>query len=215
MLGCCQLPELNLIEGGKSFQVYQKGQIIFREGSRLNSLYCIFQGKVKMIKTGGDGKEQIMRFMTEGGTMGYRGLISDAPKSCSAVALEDCVVCTVPKADVLSIMEQNSQFTHALLRQLTLLLNEAEARMLHMTYKPVRERLAEALMLLHRTFCQEDRASAIPISRDDLASLIGTATETASRLVSEFKEEGLITTKGSKITILNAATLTQISTQYD
>jgi CRP-like cAMP-binding protein len=213
-MGCCQLDELNLLAPAKTFQTYQKGQVIFREGGRLSSLYCIFQGKAKMIKTGGDGKEQIMRFAREGDTMGYRALMSDAPYACSAVALEDCVVCTVPRPDVLSVMAQNAQFTHALLRLLTAALTESETRMLHMTYKPVRERLAGALLLLHRTFC-DDASPSIPISRDDLASLIGTATETASRLVSEFKEEGLIATKGSKITILNAATLTQISTQYD
>ncbi|RAK68153.1 Crp/Fnr family transcriptional regulator [Hymenobacter edaphi] len=215
LLGCCQLAELNLVSTTKTFQTYQKGQVIFREGSRLNSLYCIFEGKVKMTKTGGDGKAQIMRFTREGDTMGFRALMSDAPYACSAVALEDCVVCMVPRTDVLSLMEQNTQFTRALLRHLTDSLNETETRMLHMTYKPVRERLAGALLLLHRTFCLDSGNCAIPISREDLASLIGTATETASRLVSEFKEEGLIATKGSKITILNAATLTQISTQYD
>jgi CRP-like cAMP-binding protein len=215
LLGCCQLGELNLISDSKSFQVYQKGQIIFHEGSRVNSLYCVFQGKVKMTKTGGDGKAQIMRFVREGDNMGYRALMSDAPYACSAVALEDCIVCSVPRADVLSVMESNPQFTRALLRQLTDSLNETETRMLHMTYKPVRERLAGALLLLHRVFSHDGQTTTIPISREDLASLIGTATETASRLVSEFKEEGLIATKGSKITILNAATLTQISTQYD
>ncbi|OON68365.1 Crp/Fnr family transcriptional regulator [Hymenobacter sp. CRA2] len=215
LLGCCQLDELNLVSASKTFQTYQKGQVIFREGSRLNSLYCIFQGKVKMTKTGGDAKEQIMRFAREGDTMGYRSLLSDAPYACSAVALEDCVVCMVPRPDAQSLMQQNPQFTQALLRQLSESLTDTETRMLHMTYKPVRERLAGALLLLHRTFCQDGARCDIPISRDDLASLIGTATETASRLVSEFKEEGLIATKGSKITILNAATLTQISTQYD
>lgn len=215
LLGCCQVGELNLISGNKSFQIYQKGQIIFHEGSRVNNLYCIFQGKVKMTKTGGDGKAQIMRFVREGDNMGYRALMSDAPYACSAVALEDCIVCSVPRPDVLNLLESNAQFTRALLRQLTDSLNDTETRMLHMTYKPVRERLAGALLLLHRVFSQDGQATTIPISREDLASLIGTATETASRLVSEFKEEGLIATKGSKITILNAATLTQISTRYD
>jgi CRP/FNR family transcriptional regulator, polysaccharide utilization system transcription regulator len=202
---------------GKTCQTYQKGQLIFREGGRPNGLHCVQEGKIKVSKVGGDGKEQITRLATGGDVLGYRALIAEDMYSATATALDDCVVCFVPKSDFLHIIETNAQFASSLMKLLSKALGEAEDRLLHLAYKPVRERLAEALLLLQRTFQKPTDALPfdIAISREDLASLIGTAKETTIRLLSDFKEEGILTTKGSHITLLKPEKLLEIACLYD
>lgn len=215
---CCQSDELERISAGKMCQRYQKGQVIFWEGSRPTGIYCIHQGMVKLMKRGGDGKEQIMRLAHDGDIMGHRSLLSEATAhSVTAVAMNDCVVCHVPRTDFLGLVGNNPQFSQFLLKLLSTTLSETEERMLHLAYKPVRERLAEALLLLQRKFCGRvaKEQSTITVSREELASLVGTAKETVSRLISEFKEEGLITAKGSHITILAVTKLEALATFYD
>ncbi len=217
LLGCCQTEELELISVGKMCQTYQKGQLIFREGARPNGLHCVHEGKIKVTKVGGDGKEQIMRLARPGDVLGYRALMAEGTYSASAVALDDCIVCFVPKTDFLRVIENNAQFANGLMKLLSKALGEAEERLLHLAYKPVRERLAEALLLLQRTYQKEDAPAPfdIAISREDLAALVGTAKETTIRLLSDFKEEGIVTTKGSHITLLKPEKLVEIASLYD
>ncbi|MBT9393163.1 Crp/Fnr family transcriptional regulator [Hymenobacter sp. NST-14] len=225
MLGSCQHTELSLIAGSKQHQFYAKGQYIFQAGARVPGLYCVYQGKVKISKLSADGKEQIIRLAREGDVLAYRSLMSGDICTTTATALTDCVVCLVPRPDFFSLLEQNPQFTHSLLRLLAQNLGDAESRLLHTAYKPVRERLAEALLLLHRLFEPTTAATAaattsktafsIPVSRDDLAALTGTTKETASRLLSDFRQEGLVTTQGSRITIRQLDKLSQLASRYD
>jgi CRP-like cAMP-binding protein len=205
-----------MISDGKVHQSYHKGQLIFQQGSRISGLHCINKGKVKVSKVSANGKEQIIRLAKEGDVLGYRSLMIGNTYSTAAVALTDCVICQVPRLDFLSIIKQNSQFSDSLTLLLAKSLGQAEERMLHTAYKSVRERLAEALLLLHEVFQPEtNTVFSIPVSRDDLAALASTAKETASRLLSEFRDEGLVVTQGSRITILNVEKLRQISAVCD
>lgn len=218
LLGCCQLDELGTIADNKTWQVYQKGQAIFSAGSATLGMHCVRQGRIKVSKAGGDGKEQIVRLAKNGDVLGYRSLLTESCYSNSAVALDDCVVCFVPRTDFLRLLHSNVQFSVSLMQLMAQGLSAAEERMLHLAYKPVRERLAEALLLLQRTYHDGDDAATpftISLSRDDLAALVGTAKETATRLLSEFKAEGIIDTRGSRITLLAPSRLEQISGRYD
>jgi CRP-like cAMP-binding protein len=218
LLGCCVQAELDFIGTSKSAQFYHKGQTIFQQGSPVLGMHCIHQGKVKVSKVGGDGKEHIMRLVRQGDVMGFRPLLSGGRYTTSAVALDDCIVCFVPRPDVLHLIQSNQQFATVLLQQLAAGLGEAEEQMLRLAYKPVRERLAEALLLVRRTFGPAS-TNGVPfstaLSRDDLAALVGTAKETVSRLLSEYKDAGIISTRGSQITILSEERLVAISTRYD
>jgi CRP-like cAMP-binding protein len=211
--------ELDFMAASKSSQFYHKGQIIFQQGTPVMGMHCIHQGKVKMSKVGGDGKEHITRLVRQGDVMGFRPLLSGSSYSTSAVALEDSVVCFVPRPDVLHLLQSNRQFSNVLLQQMAAGLGEAEEQMLRLAYKPVRERLAEALLLVRRTFGPASTTSGVPfstaLSREDLAALVGTAKETVSRLLSEYKDAGIISTRGSQITILSEERLVAISTRYD
>lgn len=215
LLGCCPMEELEFIAGTKSSQLYQKGQTIYREGATANGLYCVHQGKIKVTKIGGDQKEQIIRLARHGDVLGFRSLLTSNRYSTSAVALEDCVVCFVPRADFLRLVQSNMQFANSLMQLLASALGEAEERMLQLAYKPVRERLAAALLLVQRTFGSAEAPHVIALSRDDLAALVGTAKETVSRLLTEYKDAGLIATRGSQITILDENRLFALSTLYD
>jgi CRP-like cAMP-binding protein len=217
LLSCCRDEELEVLALSKTCQQYASGQAIFHEGSRALGLYCVHDGKIKVTKTGGDGKEQIIRLARGGDMLGYRGLVGGTPHSASAIALGDCTVCFIPKADFFRQLEGNAQFSQALMQLLSKALGEAEERMLHLSYKPVRERLAEALLLLMRTYrtLGELQPFTMSISREDLGALMGTTKETTTRMLSEFKEEGILTTKGSAITIIAPIRLVEIATLYD
>ena len=217
LMGCCQLEELDFIAGSKVSQRYQKGQRIFQEGSPALGLHCVSQGKIKITRTSGDGKEQISRLGRGGDVLGFQAVLTETQYTTSAVALDDCVVCFIPRSDFFRVWQSNTQFSASLMRMMAKALGAAEVKMLHLAYKPVRERLAGALLLLAQTYRQDDdpQPFSIAIGRDDLASLVGTAKETAIRLLSEFKEAGLIATRGSEITILNLDELTQIASRYD
>ena len=205
--------EIRLISSHKICKHFQKGDTIFREGMRSVGLYCISYGKVKIFKTGDEGRDQIVRLAGTGDIIGYRALISDEPYFASAVALEDSAVCLVPLADFKTFVEQNQSFTKGLLQMLSHDLREAENRMLRMAQKSVRERLAATLLLLIDTYGTSgpDNTLKIELSREEMASLVGTATETVIRLISDFKTEGLIVTNGKKINIHNEKALRAIA----
>ncbi|WP_461490472.1 Crp/Fnr family transcriptional regulator [Pontibacter sp. HJ8] len=217
LLGCCRGTELEQLSATKSCFAYKKGQLIFHEGGKPSGLYCINSGKIKITKMGSDGKEQIVRLAKPGDMIGYRALMADSNYSASAVALDDAVICFIPRSQFLELISQNADFASGLMKLLSNALGEAEERMVQMAYKPVRERLAEALLLLQKTYKQQEGEDhfTISISREDLASIVGTAKETTIRLLSDLKEEQVITTKGSSITILDTEKLYKICHLYD
>lgn len=217
LIGCCSTEELEVVNSNKTTQYYQKGQFIYQEGNQALGLYCVQRGKIKVIKAGSDNKEQIVHLCRAGDALGVRALVAGTRHASSAVALEECVVCFVPQPDFLRLLQANVQFSTALLQLLARALGQVEERMLHLAYKPVRERLAGALLLVQQTFRQEgeELPFRIVLGRDDLAALVGTAKETVSRLLSEFKEAGIVATRGSQLTILKPARLLEIATMYD
>ncbi len=218
LLGCCRGAELEEVSTSKSCFTFKKGQVIFNEGTKPSGLYCVHSGKVKVAKMGSDGKEQIIRLAKPGDMIGYRALMADSNFSASAVALDDAVLCFIPKSQFMELISHNIDFSNGLMKLLSKALGEAEERVVQMAYKPVRERLAEALLLLQKTYQNNGNGEeqfTISISRDDLASIVGTAKETTIRLLSEFKDENIITTKGSSITILDPDKLYTICHLYD
>lgn len=216
-MGCCQLNELDFIATNKVSQSYQKGQRIFQEGGNALGLHCVNQGKIKLVKTSSDGKEQITRLVKAGDMLGFQSVVAETKYTTSAVALDDCVVCFIPRADFFRVWQSNPRFSTLLMQMMAKALGAAEGQMLSLAYKPVRERLAEALLLLAHTFGEEGEGQrfSMSISREDLASLVGTAKETAIRLLSELKDSGIIATRGSQLTILDINALSRIAALHD
>lgn len=189
----------------KSCRKFKKGQIIFHEGQRAGGLYCISSGKVKLFKTSYEGKEQIVRLCKAGEILGYRAVIGDQPYAASATALEEVQICMIPRDEFFKHIEENPKMALSLIKFLGNELSTAEKRMMNLAQKSVRERLAETLIILKETYGLEEdgKTLAVSLSREDLANITGTATETVIRLLTDFKKEGLIETSGKKIAFLN------------
>ncbi len=212
----CALEELESLSSNKSCTLYKRGQAIFQEGNKPFGIFCLTEGKVKITKIGSEGKEQIIRFAKPGDTMGYRALLSDTRYSASAIALEESKACFIASNDFNQLIAQNYLIAKDMMRMLSNALADAEVSIAHLATKPVRERIAEALLLLKKVYGETgEKEFSISLTREDLSSLVGTAKETAIRFLSELKEEGVISTHGSMITILDPAKLAKISQMYD
>ena len=214
----CNLDELSRISDNKSCSVYQRGQVIFQQGSNPIGLFCINSGKVKVYKHGSDGKEQIVRIAKPGDFVGYRTLLAESQYSAYAAALDETTICLIPRQEFFSLMNANKRVSDAMTKMLCRNLREAEEKMVDLAYTPVRGRVAEALLLLKKSYRNSENETekvVIPILRKDLASLVGTAQESVIRLLSEFKDENLIEINGRKITILDSKGLLRISNLYD
>lgn len=205
--------DISYLNSIKNSALYRKGQNIFNEGTIPAGIYCLNTGKVKINKIGIDGKEHIVRFVTPGGLLGIRALISGREYTASAITLEDSVVCFIEKRAFLKLTVKYPYLSHELMITLSHLLEEAENKITSLAQKGVRERLAETLIALSNIFQTEDSVSkkyVISLSRNDLANIVGTATETVIRLLSEFKDEKLIVINGRKIILKDLERLKKV-----
>jgi CRP/FNR family transcriptional regulator, polysaccharide utilization system transcription regulator len=204
--------ELNRLNFEKTCSSYKKGTVIYREGSRLTGFYCVTKGIIKVYKTGIDGKEQIIKFAKRGEIIAYRSLLSQELACTTAKVIEEAVLCHVPYQTLLYLIQNNWQFSHHMLQIVCRELREANDYITDIAQKSVRERLAEVLLLLRENF-DLDRQNTLQISltREELANMVGTATESVIRLLSEFRSDNLIELQGRKIKFLNVPGLRRIA----
>lgn len=188
----------------KTSYTIKKGEPIFEEGESVNGIFCVKDGVCKLSKLSANGKDQIVKLVKSGELLGQRSLISEEPANLSAVALEDMEVCFIPKTEIMNFFNQNNQFSMNVMRNICGDLKEADDHMVSMAQKSVKERLAETLLYLEDTFGKNSDGSLhIQLSREELAGMIGTATESCIRLLSELNKSGLVDLSGKKITILD------------
>jgi CRP/FNR family transcriptional regulator len=200
--------DLGKLSDSKGCNYYRKGQTIFFEGNNSNGVYCVHKGKIKLHKLGLDGKEQIIRFAKDGDIMGYRALLSGETYSLSATVLEDSSICYIPKESLIGAVLQDPKFSLKIMELTCKEMGKATDTITNLAQKPVRERLAEVILILKETFGERaDGSIDVVLTREEIASLVGTATESCIRLLSEFKRDELIKLEGKKITILNRAKL--------
>jgi CRP/FNR family transcriptional regulator len=196
--------ELQRFSQAKSCNRYQDGQVIFREGKYPSGLYCVHYGKIKLTRTGIEGKEHIVRFAKAGDVLGYKALLTNQPFSATATALDDSVVCYVPRDLFFDTIQRNPRLALRMMSILAHELNAAEERILELAQKSVRERLAETLLVLQETFGTEADGATINVNltREEIAGIVGTATESVIRMLAEFKRSNMIELRGRKIAIL-------------
>ncbi|MBX9887190.1 MAG: Crp/Fnr family transcriptional regulator [Flavobacteriaceae bacterium] len=196
----------------KTSHTIKKGEVIFEEGENVNGIFCIKDGVCKLTKLSPNGKDQIVKLVTKGELLGQRSMISEEPVNLTAVALEDMQVCFIPKAEVMSFFDTNNQFSMNVMKTICGDLKDADGHMVNMAQKTVKQRLAETLLYLENTFGKNvDGTLRIQLSRDELASMIGTATESCIRLLSDFKKSDLIDLTGKKIALKNHIMLKKLS----
>lgn len=195
----------------KSCTTFKKGQVIFSENGLPLGLFCVHSGKIKLAATGPDGKEQILRLVKGGDILGYRALISGDRYHCNAIALEDSSVCVVDKNYFLKIALEDKKLCQAIFKKISDDLKTAEEHIVSLSQKNVRERVAEALLFFKATygFEEDNQTLSVQLSREEIADFVGTSTESAIRLLSEFNNDKIIELTGKKIKILNPDKLTK------
>lgn len=204
--------EIGKLNYDKTCQNYKKGSVVYREGSRLTGFYCITKGILKIYKTGIDGKEQIIRFVKAGDIVAFRSLLSQELACTTAKVIDDAVLCHIPYHTLLFLLQNNWKFSHWMIQILCRELREANDYITDIAQKTVRERLAEVLLLLKDSFdVDENNILNISLTREELANMVGTATESVIRLLSEFKQDGLIELKGRKVKFLDVGTLRRMA----
>lgn len=208
---------LETISESKNCTVFKKGQIIFHEGANPYGVYCIKQGKIKLSIVGDEGREQIVRLAGDGDLLGYRSMLVGERYNATAVALEDSKVCYISRDVFLPAVKQDANLSFEMLKLLSKQLKEAEVKLTHLAQKSVRERLAETLLFLKETYGYEADSTYLNVrlSREEIANLVGTATETVIRLLSDFNKEGLVLLEGKRIMMANTKKLAQVANLVD
>jgi CRP/FNR family transcriptional regulator, polysaccharide utilization system transcription regulator len=207
--------ELELIPVDDGPDLYKRGELVYEEGNRINGFFCVIRGIIKIFKTGFDGKDMIIRFAKPGDIMGFRSTITGELACTSTKIIEDAAVCYIPGELVKSFVKSNGEFAMDLLELACNELGEANDYLTDIAQKTVRERLAEVLIHLKWTFnLDSENFLQISLTREELANLVGTATESVIRLLSEFKQDKYIELHGRKIKILNEAKLIKIGNMH-
>lgn len=196
----------------KRKNTYRKGQVIYYEGNYPQGLFCIYTGKVKISTIGIKGKEQIVKFKGSGEVLGYRALLNDEPYNATATAISDCEICHISKNSFLATLEKSKHLSLNTIRLLSNDLKESEQKLISLSQKPVKERVAEALLLLKKHFGLEKDGKTIEVklTRREIGEIAGITTETTIRILSELSKEKIIKLEDKKISIMNLQQLVRI-----
>ncbi len=203
-----------ILTAHKSEQLYKKGEIIFREGAFPTGIFYISKGKVKKYKVDNESREHIIYVANTGELLGYHAILAQSRYPDFAATLEESTIGFIPKEDFLDALAQspllNSRLLKTLSHEYAVLANSITL----FSKKSVRERLALQLIVLREKY-KDDLMPGTPVEidmgRDDLANLVGTARENVVRLLTEFKQDGILETKGRKIIIHNVNQLIAIA----
>ena len=188
----------------KQILKFNKGGIIFEDGEVPNGVYFLNKGTDKLSQQGVYGKDQILRFIKEGDLIGYRSLLCGEDFQAKAEAMTEVEATFLPSSLFLQMLEVAPKFSFVMLQKIAFELGESSNTVTFLAQKTVRERLAEILLLLEQKLGTDPEGFIkISLTREEIANIIGTATESAIRLISEFKQDKLIEVEGRNIKILN------------
>lgn len=204
--------ELIHLSNCKDSYTVKKGEAIFSEGDMMNGVYCIKEGTCKLVKMGSNGKDSILKLIKKGELLGQRSVLSEEASNLSAVAMDDMRVCYIPKSEMMQFFNENNKFSLEVTRDICAQLKEANTFNSNHSNKSVKERLA--FTILHIAELGGSDAEGLlnlQLSREELASMVGTATESCIRLLSDFKKSGYIDLVGKKIKIMNVKELKKMS----
>lgn len=190
---------------------YKKKQIIYSEGQHPNKLFYIESGKIKIYKSSESGKELITNLLSPGEFFGYASLIENKVYEEFAETLEESSIRIIPRKEFEELISNNHEIALKVIKLLANNINEKEQQLVALAYHSLRKRVADALLTLKKKYDQENGEHfSMAISREDLANIAGTATESLIRTLSDFKSEKLIEIKEGKITILEEKKLAQL-----
>ena len=192
---------------GRQLDRYKKKQRIFSEGNHPLRLYYVQKGMVKIYKTNNYGKELIVKIIGENEFFGYTELLLNSVYKVNADALEDSEIAAIPRNEFDDLMNSNHQVMHKFIKLIASNVTEKEEQLLHMSYDSLRKKVAEALLTVQKMSGNKTGLFNIQLSRENLAAIAGTATESLIRTLTDFKSEKLIDIQEGKIAILNISRL--------
>jgi len=194
---------LETLTTDRDINKYRKKQTIYNEGNRAARMFYIVKGKVKTYKTNEDGKELVVGLYSEGDFLGYLALLEGGSFKETAEAIEDSELAVIPKEDFDELMNSNPMVSHRFIQLLAKNVTDMENQLLGLAYNSLRKKVADALINLQKKFQKGTEPFAINISRENLASIAGTATESLIRTLGDFRTEKLIDIKDGNIIVLN------------
>lgn len=195
---------LQIFTEGRNINKYKKKQAIYAEGNHPNCLYFVLKGKVKTYKSNDDGKELVTELYSAGDFLGHIALLEGAVYHDMAEALEETELAMIPKEDFDELVNRNAEVAKQFMRLLAKNIAAKENKLLGIAYNSLRKKVADALILLQKKYeRKKGEAFSIDISRESLATVAGTATESLIRTLSEFRNEKLIDIIKGDIIILD------------
>ncbi len=184
---------------------FKRGDNLFSQGNQSAGIYCIQSGNIKLTKTGTDGKETIVRIVKKGDVIGHRSLFTSQDFNGTATALDNVVACFIDKSNFLKMIQEKPKISLELINRLSRDMGIAEERSSAFHQKNVRERIAQLILDLGQSHGRtlEDGSTQIELklTREEMATMIGTANETLIRTISEYRKDGLIDQNGKLIII--------------
>ena len=203
-----QSAEVQLTSGGREVNSYKKKQILFAEGQRPVALYFVVSGKLLVRKSNDDMKEFVTNICIPGDFLGYTAILEETNYRETAELLEDSELMLIPRQDFLELINHSTQVARQFIKLLARNVVEKEEQLLNLAYNSLRKKVANGLLQVAEKFSNEN--ATIEISRENLANIVGSATESLIRTLSDFKTEKLIDIKGSRIVILDPKKLANL-----
>ncbi|MES2330385.1 MAG: Crp/Fnr family transcriptional regulator [Bacteroidota bacterium] len=183
---------------------FSRGERIFREGEKIEGIYFLFSGKVKVHKQWNADKELIIRFVKEGDILGHRGFGSAETYPVSATALEETTVCYLDGNFFQTTLKTNHELAYKLLLFYAAELQDAERRMLDLVHMDTKGKISDTLLMMKSQFgCNKEGFIEMNLTRQDLSSFVGTTYETVFRIINELVRDKCISLKGKNIRIIN------------
>ena len=195
---------LHSLTEDRNVNKFKKKQLIYSEGNHPNRLYYVLKGKVRTFRANEDGKELVTELFTAGDFLGHIAMLEGSVYKDTAEAMEDSEIAVIPREDFDDLLNRNPEVAKKFIQLLAKNVSAKESQLLGLAYNSLRKKVAEALMALQKKYQEDDKqAFVIDISREGLASIAGTATESLIRTLSDFRSEKMIDIKDGRITILN------------
>ncbi|MCB9169549.1 MAG: response regulator [Flavobacteriales bacterium] len=206
------LEALKDISRDRKLRQVPRKEIIFYEGDELRSIFFIQQGKVRTYRMNKEGKELVTGLYGPGEFIGYMSVLEGGRAAETAEALEETEVASIPREDLLALLYRDRDVSIRFIKLLSHDVKEKEARLLEMAYASVRQRVAQALLRLHERFSSAgDPGLGVRISREELATIVGTATESLIRTLTDLKQDGLIDVQGREILLRDTKRLEKLA----
>ncbi len=200
------------ISRDRKLRTVPRKEVLFYEGDDLRAVHFVTKGKLRTYRMNKDGKELVTGLYGPGDFIGYMGVLEGGKAHETAEALEETEVAIIPREDLLALLYRDRDVSIRFIRLLTRDVKEKELRLLEMAYASVRQRVAQVLLRLHDQFGRENgNGLGVRISREDLAAIVGTATESLIRTLTDLKQEGLIEANGRDIQLRDVKGLERLA----